>query len=203
EDMEMAIKYKKYRYLHHQNPQVGFIPEPACWTEVPERWKILGRQRTRWQMGIMQVLWKYRSMLFNPRYGVAGLVSYPYFFFGEMLSPLFEMIGYITIILAIIFGISSLKFSLFFFSITIGLGTLFTIASCLIEIWLFKKYNTFDHLWKMILYSFMENIGYRQVHLWWRFRAFFKIFTTHSAAVKDMEKKGFTGSSREGLRKES
>ena len=202
EDMEMVLKYKKGRYLHHENPRTGFIPEPACWTEIPERWKILGRQRTRWQIGVMQVLWKYRSMLFNPRYGLTGLISYPYFFFGEMLSPLAEVTGYLLIPVSLIFHISTWQFMLFFFSITIGISFLFTISSCLLEVWLFKKYNSFDHLRKMIYYAFIENFGFRQVHLYWRFRAFFKIFKKQSASVKDMEKTGFTGQSLEGVRKE-
>lgn len=202
EDMEMVARYKKYRYLTKKNPKTGFIPEPICWTEVPETWKILGRQRTRWQIGILQVIWLYRSMIFNPKYGVAGMITYPYFVLSEAISPIVEVLGYFLMIATLVFAIGTWQFVLFFFIVTTGITFLFTISSCLIEAWIFRKYNTIKQLWIMVFYAFIENFGFRQAHLYWRLRAFFRIFKRQSPAVKDMSKMGFTGAKLEGLRKE-
>jgi len=38
-------------------------------------------------------------MLFNPRYGKVGLLSMPFFAFGEMLAPVVELLGYLITIL--------------------------------------------------------------------------------------------------------
>ncbi|MCP5469146.1 MAG: glycosyltransferase family 2 protein [Chlamydiales bacterium] len=202
EDMEMVAKYKKYRYEHKQNPKTGFIPEPACWTEVPEAWRILGKQRTRWQVGTLQIVWMYRKMFFNPKYGVAGMFAYPYFCLTEVLSPIVEVIGYCTMIVTVILGVNAWQYIFFFFTVTIGVTLMFTVSCCLIEAWLFRKYNSFKHLWMMLWYALMENFGYRQMHLFWRLRAYFRIFKKQSPSVKDMKKTGFTGSSLEGLRRE-
>ncbi|MFN0065979.1 MAG: glycosyltransferase family 2 protein [Chlamydiales bacterium] len=202
EDMEMCLRYKKSRYLEKENPRTGFIPEPVCWTEVPETWKILGRQRTRWHVGIIQVMWRYRGMFFNPRYRLAGLISYPYFLFGEVLSPIFEAYGYLTIFLTLFFGVNTLRFALIFFTMTIGITLLYTFSSCVIEMWLYRKYQSFKHMWKMIFYSLAEHFGFRQISIYWRLRAFIKILKKPSASFKDMQKTGFTAMQFEGERKE-
>jgi cellulose synthase/poly-beta-1,6-N-acetylglucosamine synthase-like glycosyltransferase len=42
------------------------VPQPVCWTEVPESWRDLGRQRRRWSHGLAQVLWRCCSSSWAP-----------------------------------------------------------------------------------------------------------------------------------------
>lgn len=190
EDMEIVVRFKKEQYQNKQSPQTGFIAEPVCWTEVPENLKVLGSQRSRWQVGVIQALWTHRSLLFNPKYGITGLFTYPYFFFGEMLSPIVECLGYLVILSSLILQISSVSFILSFITITLGLTFLLNVLCSLIEILFFRKYFKFSHIWKMVLFSFLENIGYRQLTVYWRLRGFFRVFKK-TTGWKDMKKAGF------------
>ncbi|HEX8261241.1 MAG TPA: glycosyltransferase family 2 protein [Allosphingosinicella sp.] len=54
EDMELVVRL--HRRLREQKIayRIEFIPEPVCWTEVPEDLTILGRQRARWQRGALE-----------------------------------------------------------------------------------------------------------------------------------------------------
>ena len=84
--------------------------------------KILGRQRDRWQRGLMQVLSRHRTMLLNPRYGRVGMLAFPYFFFLEGWGPLVEMAGYVSFVLALALGLwDPLYAAAFFFAIGQGL----------------------------------------------------------------------------------
>jgi cellulose synthase/poly-beta-1,6-N-acetylglucosamine synthase-like glycosyltransferase len=84
EDMELVVRMRKYMHDNNQGKYiVSFIPDPLCWTEVPDSVKILGRQRNRWTRGTMDTLYIHKKMFFNPKYKRLGMLSYPYWFFFE------------------------------------------------------------------------------------------------------------------------
>ncbi len=60
---------------------IRYIPETLCWTEGPVTVKIFKLQRTRWARGLAQLMYSHFKMLFNPKYGRAGLITFPYNFF--------------------------------------------------------------------------------------------------------------------------
>ncbi|MCC5832196.1 MAG: glycosyltransferase family 2 protein [Chlamydiales bacterium] len=190
EDMEIVVRLKRELIREKKEASTGFIAEPVCWTEVPENLTILGRQRSRWHKGVIQALWFNKSICFNPKYGLAGLLSYPYFLFGEMLSPAIEVIGYVIILLSWFLKISTLPFILTFIVLTLGLTYLLNVSCCLMEVIFFRKYHTFSHILKMISYSFFETFGYRQLSVYWRLRGFLYLFRK-SGKWKTMKKEGF------------
>lgn len=51
EDLELIIKIHRHMREKSKDYAVTFIPEPVCWTEAPESWRVLGRQRSRWRRG--------------------------------------------------------------------------------------------------------------------------------------------------------
>ncbi|MCH9609228.1 MAG: hypothetical protein S4CHLAM45_04550 [Chlamydiales bacterium] len=200
EDMDMCTHIKKEKYLHKENPHTSYVPQPICWTEVPETYRDFSKQRTRWQIALMEVVWKYRTMFFNPRYGWAGMVCFPYLVFGEFFSPILELFSYAIIILAAIFGIFDWHYYILFFLVTWGFTFILNIQCALIEILSFKKYSTFKDIRRMILYGFLENLGFRHLYLWWRLKAFFKIFQSRESWWAGWKKSGFTAMKIEGER---
>ena len=56
---------------------------------------MLGRQRDRWQRGLIESLTRHRKMMFNRRYGPDGSARIPVFFFLEGLGPVIELSGYV------------------------------------------------------------------------------------------------------------
>ncbi|MFW6375622.1 MAG: glycosyltransferase, partial [Thermoplasmatota archaeon] len=77
-----------------ENYDISFLPDPVCWTQVPEKRKVLGKQRSRWQRGLTETISFNKRMLFNPRYGKVGTLALPFFLFFEMLGPIIEISGY-------------------------------------------------------------------------------------------------------------
>ena len=115
---------REWRYvsawLHKAMSEAGrryriiFIPDPVCWTEVPETWGVLIRQRSRWHRGLLQTLWMYRSMFMRRKYGTLGTVAMPWFLVFELLGPVVEVLGYISIPLAWWLGILDRNFLIIF-----------------------------------------------------------------------------------------
>ena len=110
EDMELVVRIHRYMREEGKSYDVHFLPDPVCWTEVPDSRKILGRQRNRWQRGLIDTLRIHRKMMFNPRYGRIGLIAFPYFLFFEALTPVLEMAGFIIIPLSYAFGMVDFVF---------------------------------------------------------------------------------------------
>jgi cellulose synthase/poly-beta-1,6-N-acetylglucosamine synthase-like glycosyltransferase len=63
--------------LHRIGWRIGFAPEAIAWTEAPETWRALARQRVRWAFGTMQCLWKHRDLTFDRRHPAVGFFSMP------------------------------------------------------------------------------------------------------------------------------
>lgn len=104
EDMELVVRMRRFMHETDQEYKVVYIPDPLCWTEAPSTSNILGRQRNRWTRGTAETLWIHRYLFFNPRYGLLGILSVPYWFFFEWLAPLVELGGLMISILLIVLG---------------------------------------------------------------------------------------------------
>ncbi|MBN1288769.1 MAG: glycosyltransferase [Actinobacteria bacterium] len=177
EDMDLVVRMHRHLREKKQEYRMYFVPDPVCWTEAPEKYVQLSRQRDRWQRGLIESLGSNLRMLFNPRYGPIGLVAMPYFFFFEMFGPAVELLGYIAVVIAIIFGFINYQFFVLF----IAVAFLYSIAISLFAVYLegvaFQRYARIGSLLRLAFFAILENLGYRQINSWWRSKAYFTYFT--------------------------
>jgi cellulose synthase/poly-beta-1,6-N-acetylglucosamine synthase-like glycosyltransferase len=172
EDMELVVRMHRYRRERRQPYRIGFVPDPICWTEVPESWRVLRRQRTRWQRGLIDTLLRHRSMIGRPRYGTVGMVSLPGFLVFEMISPLVELTGYLLLPVLWASGLLSLSLAGTFFVLAILYMVLVSALAILLEDVAFRRYPSVKDLACLLLAAVLENFGFRQLTVWWRVRAF-------------------------------
>lgn len=170
EDFELVVRMHRHLREHQQPYHITLVPDPVCWTEVPEEVKVLGRQRNRWQRGLLETLWKHRRMWFNPKYGRVGLFSMPYFIFFEALAPLIEVTGYIVFVGSLWSGSINNTFALLFLYVALLLGVLNSVVSVVLQEISGHRYQGFK-AWSLLLFTaVIENFGYRQMTVWWRLR---------------------------------
>jgi cellulose synthase/poly-beta-1,6-N-acetylglucosamine synthase-like glycosyltransferase len=174
EDMEIVVRMHRHFSLKKIPYSIRFVSDPICWTEVPENLRMLGRQRRRWHLGMIQSIWKHKTVLLNPRYGRLGLLAMPYNVFVEMISPLIEFIGYIVMPLSYYFGLINFDFFILFLVLAIGYGIFLSTMGIFLEELTFRRYPKWGDLFKLLLYGILENFGYRQINAFWRFQAFFQ-----------------------------
>ena len=168
EDMELVVRMHRYLMEAGQEYEMHFLPDPACWTEVPESFAALGGQRNRWQRGLIESLMLNRKMFFNPRYGTIGMIGLPYFLIFEMFAPDLEFAGIILVVVSFALGYINLPFFRLFLTVVVLFGSVLTTSSVLMEAISFRRYPKATELLKMVAAGFMENIEYRQINLWWR-----------------------------------
>ena len=134
EDMELVVRMRRFMEEAKEPYEVVNIPEPLCWTEVPESKDILSRQRNRWMRGTMETLWKHRKLMFNPKYGKLGMVSLPYWFLFEFLGPLVEFSGYVVFLIFLLLGIVNWPFFFVLFALVISTGILYSVYAVLVDL---------------------------------------------------------------------
>lgn len=170
EDLDLTVRMHKYCREKGIPYKVTFVPDPVTWTEVPETMRDLGRQRDRWQRGLIDTMIEHRRMLMNPRYGRIGLVAYPYFFFLEMLGVIVEFVGYLVFATVLIMGLASVPFALSFLLVAVVLGFILSVAAVGLEELCFRRYSKMSDLIKLIWLAFAENIFFRQIMTFYRFK---------------------------------
>jgi Glycosyltransferases, probably involved in cell wall biogenesis len=163
EDMELVVRLHDYMKANKREYKVKFVPDPVCWTQAPETLKDLRSQRRRWQIGLMDSLFRHKKLFFNPKYGLIGLFAAPYFWIFEMLGPVIEVLGYIFIPLSYFFGLLNVKYFIMFLIASILYGIVLSIGAILLEEYTFNKYSTMTDLFKLTIYGILENFGYRQM----------------------------------------
>lgn len=174
EDMELVVRLRRLGVQQHGPSKVTFVPDPVAWTEVPESLRVLGRQRERWQRGLADVLWRHRGMLFNPRYGRIGLVAVPYFWVVELFGPAIEALGLVAMVLALALDAVNLPFAALFLLTAYGWGVLLTLSSLLLHQVTAEQPFSGRDLPALVGWSLVENLGYRQLTVFWRLRGWWR-----------------------------
>jgi cellulose synthase/poly-beta-1,6-N-acetylglucosamine synthase-like glycosyltransferase len=176
EDMELVVRMHRCRRERRQPYRIGFVPDPICWTEVPETFRVLRRQRTRWQRGLIDTLIRHRAMMGRPRYGSVGMISLPGFLVFEMLSPIVELSGYLLIPVLWALGLLSPSLAWTFFILGVMYMVLVSALAVLLEDIAFRRYPRIRDLFRLLAAAVLENFGFRQLTVWWRVRAFWEYF---------------------------
>ena len=191
EDMDLVVRMRKYLHEHKIPFRVAYIPDPICWTEAPETIRSLANQRIRWHQGLIESLLNCKKMLFNPRYGTTGLIAMPFYFIFEMIGPLIEVTGYTAFIVLLALGELNHPFALLFFLLAIVFGILLSILSVLLGEYSSRSYPRMSYVFIITLFSFLENLVYRQFISIIRLKAFLDSLTGKQEWGA-MDKKGFS-----------
>jgi len=172
EDLELTVSMHRHMRERGEPYDLPFVPDPVAWTQVPESVAVLGDQRERWHRGLLASLFRHLRMFGNPRYGLAGLVAFPYYMLGEMLAPIVEVVGIGVIATGLWLDILSVDYALLFFGLAYGYQMLLTVASVVLEQLTFRVYEDVEQYLKLLLLAVIEPFGYRQLTTWWRLKAF-------------------------------
>lgn len=190
EDMELTVRVRRYLYEQGIKHRVVYVPDPLCWTEVPDNLKSLQRQRNRWTRGNMDTLLIHRKLFFNPRYGRLGMLGYPFWFFFEWMAPLLEGFGYIFMIYLIVVSAINLHVFLFLLAFVYLFSVSFSFYAVLFDEFTFHRYHRFEHLRRLFLIPFLEPLIYHPLNVYFAIRGNISFFRGNRQ-WGSMDHKGF------------
>ncbi|MEP5613450.1 MAG: glycosyltransferase [Cyclobacteriaceae bacterium] len=166
EDMELVVRMRSMMTQAKRKFRVALIPDPLCWTEGPSTNKILMKQRNRWARGTFEVLRTHAYMFFNPKYKIAGLFSYPFWFFFEWMAPLLEFLGLLYFVVLLLTGSVSwvyfIVLMVMFYNFAIFISS-FTLYAEEIS---FFKYEKIKEQLALLVAALLEPIIYHPKIVW-------------------------------------
>lgn len=194
EDMELVVRMRRYMEERGEPYMVTYIPDPLCWTEAPVSFTILGRQRNRWIRGTYETLKFHKVMFFNPKYGILGMLSYPYWFFFEMWAPIIEFFGFICFFIFAWTGFLDWEFFFSFFLFIVCFGYLYSSFAILMEVVTFNQYKRRIDILRLMLTGLTEPFYYHPFVVWSAIKGYLDLIK---------KKKGWGEMTRQGFAKKT
>jgi len=167
EDLELVVRMRKYMHDNGIKYRIVYIPDPLCWTESPTTIKILSRQRNRWTRGLIGTLFLHIRTLFNPKYKILGMVSFPYWLIYEWAAPIIEFFGILYFLFLAVFGFADWTFILLVFLAVYSFALLYSFTSIFIEEFSFHQYKSLKDIFKLSLVAFLEPLSFHFLTLIW------------------------------------
>lgn len=161
EDMELVVRLHVFCRNNKLPYLVRYEPDAVCWSQVPESLGDLRKQRRRWHLGLFQSLMKHRRMFMNPVYGWLGMVSYLYYLLYELLSPVFQVAGWIAMAASAAMGILNWNFMIQFYLMYTAYNAVLTITIFFQRIYTMGMKMSMLDVVKAIIVCVLENVFFR------------------------------------------
>jgi len=194
EDMEITLS------IVSKGKKIQFIPEFLAWTEVPDNYNSLTKQRMRWYRGALECLIKYRTLLFN--WWTDGKQSYntylsffvlPFLWIAEVIGIWVELFGLIAGLSLILVGHPAWGMLLFSY-----------VVICFIyyfSVWLLliffkdrlKEGERYLKLWRVIPTLLYESICHHYINLFWMIKSHSEYYLRIPKGWNKFERKGIRG----------
>lgn len=105
------------------------------------------------------------KILFNPNYGLTGLLVYPFYLFVEIFGAVVEFTAYSMILITWLLNRLDVMGAVLLFLVSWGLLSFLTVAVIAINFITFNKYTFLKDEIYMVLLSLFEILGFRQFNV--------------------------------------
>lgn len=191
EDMEIVFRMRRLMHDTNSPYTVAYIPDPLCWTEVPEDLGIFVNQRDRWSRGNLETLYRHRDMFFNPKYGRLGMLSYPYWLFYEWLAPILEFTGFFSILAFAYLGILNWEFFVAITATVYAFAAMFSFYAVLWDVWSYNQYTRTRDILTLLFCALVEPLVFHPVVVWSSLRGNYKKLFKINSGWGSQVRKGF------------
>lgn len=191
EDMDMLVRMVAYCCESKQPYRVVQIPYTCCWTEGPPTLKILSRQRVRWGRGLIQTFSRHRRLIANKRYKQLGLVTLPYLLIFELLAPVIEFFGFVTLVYLAITGAINVGNAIIMFLAIYLFCVLLSMVVISYDYTLGGSYKSMkSYIW-ILLAAMFEPFLYHPMVVFFSLRGYWNYIVGKKAIWGEMTRKGF------------
>ncbi len=196
EDMELVVRMRRYMTEQKKEYVIAYVPDPLLWTEVPESASVLGRQRNRWTRGTIDTIFLHKKLFFNPKYGLMGMLSFPYWVFFEWLAPLIQIFGLVYTVLLLIFNEPNWHFYFYMLILIYAFAVTFSTYAILFEELTFHRYKKKRDVLRIFLVAWLEPFFYNPMLVWFALKGNWDYFVLKKSGWGKMQRKGFSGKTK-------
>lgn len=191
EDMELVVRMRKLMHDKKIKYKVEYVPDPLCWTEAPESIKILIKQRNRWTRGTIETLRAHRNIFFNRKYGILGMLSYPFWLIFEWLAPIIEFTGLLYFGLLAYLGWINWDHFWLLLILVYSFSVMYSWMAILMEETTFREYDKTRYLLTLLLVAALEPFFYHPITVWAAIQGNFDKFIRKKKTWGTQQRTGF------------
>jgi cellulose synthase/poly-beta-1,6-N-acetylglucosamine synthase-like glycosyltransferase len=157
EDFDVTVKLLKTQRV------VQALSDANVYTEAPTTWKDFIKQRTRWNRGTFQTIIKHRNVFGNPRFGYLRNLTFQYIILSMIFVPFVSVVSLAVIAIALLTGYALQV--LFVMAVFVLIQTTYSLLAIMMD----------DEDWKLIIYSPLFVVGFKEVRNFIKIKALFDI----------------------------
>ena len=146
--------------------RIAYIPDPLCWKEVQTNLRHLSIQRSNQTNNYIKTLFRNKKLFFNPKYGMLGLIAYPYWFFVKWLFPIIEFSGMMYAIILAFFGIINWTFFILIITFLYCFAISYSTCAILYEELTFQEYKNKKELLMLFFTLLIEPLIYHPFNVY-------------------------------------
>ncbi|MCL2408423.1 MAG: glycosyltransferase family 2 protein [Oscillospiraceae bacterium] len=163
EDMELILKLHGFCRNNDIEYRMGYQPSAICLTQAPTNFRDLRTQRRRWHIGLMQSMFAHRRIVLNLKFGLVSFFSYLYYLIYELLSPIIEVFGILTIALAAYIDVLNVRYMIIFLIVYAIYGSIISLSAFSQQIYTQKLRISLLDILKVLLLCVLEFAFFRYV----------------------------------------
>ncbi len=154
EDIDITMRIQKM--IHNTRMKVVYLPEALCYTQCPENWHDLMRQRLRWQKGFVDCTVHHRKFLL--RTFLYKSLSFHFlteaFVIGQC-SCIFTSLNYLLALAMAVMSATVAHTFVFYIALCASLNLLYTLGAISVS----RKYHSYPRgTWKKILLAVLLDV---------------------------------------------
>lgn len=161
-DAEIILKLHEYMRRKKYPYKINYAINAFAFAEEPATFKAYWKQRNHWQRGLLRSVFRFKREFLNPKYGIVGLYTYPFFVLYEVFGPVIEFISYFLVLIAWYQGIINSYALLLFFILAWGYNAFLTMGCVLLNLLTFNIYRTFVDTINFLSLTILQMFGFRQ-----------------------------------------
>ncbi|WP_418264893.1 glycosyltransferase family 2 protein [Flavobacterium faecale] len=192
EDMEIIVRMRRCMEEQKVKYKVAYIPDPLCWTEAPDSYKIFISQRNRWTRGTIETLKKHKKIGFNSEYKALGTISYPYWLIFERIAPLIEVVGLFYFIYLIVENSVQWDYAIAFMVVAYLFTVFFSVVTIITEELTYHQYKKKGIGYQLIKTAFLEPFVNHPFVLYSAIKGNFDYYFNKKIKWGEMTRKGMT-----------
>jgi peptidoglycan-N-acetylglucosamine deacetylase len=160
EDQDLTLRVRQLGY------RIAYAEHAVAYTEAPDTFKSLAKQRFRWSFGTLQCMWKHRRALFSKKFGALGFVAMPNVWIFQILFPLVAPLMDLMFVWTMVnYLIQRLEHPHEFIASHVSEVVFYYVFFLVVDLLAASVGFTFERKenWKLLAWLPIQRFGYRQV----------------------------------------
>ena len=174
EDLDIVVRLHRMFLEAGEVYRIIQVPEAVVWTQFPDSYAVLKRQRVRWHRGLRQVIVAHGCTVGRRRYSMFGTRGMAHLFVFEWLGVMVEGLGYVLTVVLVALGMIRPLAIIPIFCAAQAFGTCVTVMSVRTCARALNVYRGKRNMARLLMWAVLSQFGYHQLSVWWRLRSLFK-----------------------------